>query len=79
MTKPSTDTIVASKSPRGRKLMGALMKELHRRGVSPVQGEIRNEMRRFVAAKIAADENESGAPQGVVSWARGVVGKLERQ
>jgi hypothetical protein len=58
-------SIDASKSKRGRKLFAALMKEIHRRGVTPVKGELRNRMRRAVADKMVNEAE--GDSQGVVS------------
>jgi len=66
--------IEASKSPQGRKLMSGLLQELHRRGIKPVKGEIRNLMRHVVAEKLEAERCERcGAltePSGIRSWAR---------
>lgn len=66
--------IEASKSKRGRTLFAALMKELHCRGVVPVKGDLKNEMRRVVADKMNSEAE--GDSQGVVSWARNAVDKL---
>lgn len=49
------DEIEQSKTKRGQKLFAASMKELHRRGVTPVKGELKNKMREAVAKKMAAD------------------------
>jgi hypothetical protein len=49
--KEGTD-VALSKSPTGQKLMAALLKELHRRGVVPVKGELPNAMCAEVARKI---------------------------
>ena len=62
------EVIEASKSKRGQKLFAALIKELHRRGVTPVKGELRNRMRLAVANRMASETK--GDEQGVVSWAR---------
>jgi len=67
------EDIEASKSERGRKLLAALMKEIHRRGAS-AKGELRNRMRRAVADKMASEAE--GDKQGVVSWARKTVDQL---
>ena len=68
MIKTSRDDAYVSKSPRGRKLMAALLQELHRRGIAPVKGDLKQLMRYDVARKIEAEDN--GDTRGVRSWSR---------
>ncbi len=67
--KEDTD-VALSKSPTGQKLMAALLKELHRRGVVPVKGELRNRMRAEVARKIrdTASGVETSGIHGKWAW-----------